>query len=198
MMYRDGQLENDPQVDRCSLRGKIWKALIGVGEVDAEYYISLVKSGQCKVYSKIRCDTPRTLKTNAKFHERVPESTLIRVLNSTCNHMQSKEINNRVSYVQGMNILLSPLLYVMPEVDAFYTFICLIENHYPRYVEASMSGVIDGCALLEECMEICDLDLYKHLMLQNDGGRVFHFRSVMTLCCCTPPVSYTHLRAHET
>lgn len=37
-------------------------------------------------------------------------------------------------YVQGMNVLCAPLLYVMPEPDAFWTFVKLSEL-IPRYMQ---------------------------------------------------------------
>ena len=35
-------------------------------------------------------------------------------------------------YVQGMMVLCAPLLFVMPEVDAFYSFNSLLNDHMPR------------------------------------------------------------------
>lgn len=48
------------------------------------------------------------------------------------------------SYVQGMNCLLAPLLYVMPEADAFYTFDILLRTCLPTYVQPSLDGVHEG------------------------------------------------------
>lgn len=68
----------------CSLRGRIWKILLRVKNIDANNYISLVEKGsaQNKLYQKIRNDTFRTFKTNRIFIARVPEEKQIRLLNA--------------------------------------------------------------------------------------------------------------------
>jgi cell cycle arrest protein BUB2 len=49
------------------------------------------------------------------------------------------------SYVQGMNVLLAPFLYVMPsELEAFHCFCRFIEVGCPTYVQPSLSGVHKG------------------------------------------------------
>lgn len=49
------------------------------------------------------------------------------------------------SYVQGMNVLLAPFLYVMPsELEAFHCFCHFIELNCPTYVQPSLSGVHKG------------------------------------------------------
>lgn len=40
--------------------------------------------------------------------------------------------NGKGLYVQGMTVLCAPLLFVMPEVDAFYCFNSLLNQHMPR------------------------------------------------------------------
>lgn len=53
-------------------------------------------------------------------------------------------INLKYSYVQGMNVLAAPFLYVMPELDAFYSFASLIQNTCPLYVQPALEGVHCG------------------------------------------------------
>jgi len=50
----------------------------------------------------------------------------------------------RFTYVQGMNCLLAPLLYVMPEADAFFTFDVFLRKALPIYVQPSLEGVNEG------------------------------------------------------
>jgi cell cycle arrest protein BUB2 len=49
------------------------------------------------------------------------------------------------NYVQGMNVLAAPFLYIMPtEVEAFYTFARFIERACPLYVQPTLEGVHRG------------------------------------------------------
>lgn len=64
----------------CSLRGKIWKVLLGVTVVDAEEYIRLVRLGPCGRHDAIMIDLPRTFKSDTLFHASVSQDNLIRVL----------------------------------------------------------------------------------------------------------------------
>ncbi|KAJ3113501.1 hypothetical protein HDU96_003324 [Phlyctochytrium bullatum] len=66
----------------CSLRGKVWKALLGIYRVSALEYVTLVGRGPCEVYDKIKNDTFRTLATDTKFMRKVNEGMIARVLNA--------------------------------------------------------------------------------------------------------------------
>lgn len=90
---------------------------------------------------------------------------------------------SNVGYVQGMNVLLAPILYVMPsELDAFTCFTALLAKHCPRYILANLEGVHAGCALSEACLEVLDPALHTHLsqrvQLQME---IFMFQYVLTL-----------------
>ena len=66
--------------------------------------------------------------------------------------------------MQGMNVLLAPLLFVMPsELDAFACFSALLAKHLPRYILANLEGVHAGCALAEACLRVLDPVLHSHL-----------------------------------
>ncbi|GMF24490.1 unnamed protein product [Phytophthora lilii] len=56
-------------------------------------------------------------------------------------------------YVQGMNVLCAPLLYVLPEPDAYHTFCQLIVRHCPHYMAPQLKGVEKGCALVDKCLQ---------------------------------------------
>eukprot|EP00003_Mantamonas_plastica_P025922 TRINITY_DN5168_c0_g2_i2.p3 TRINITY_DN5168_c0_g2~~TRINITY_DN5168_c0_g2_i2.p3 ORF type:complete len:106 (-),score=24.71 TRINITY_DN5168_c0_g2_i2:423-740(-) len=71
--------------------------------------------------------------------------------------------DGELGYVQGMNVLLAPFLYVMPEVDAFYAFERFVKMHLPRYVYPSLDGAHDGARLLDEVLEIVDPELYQYV-----------------------------------
>lgn len=57
---------------------------------------------------------------------------------------RSRLLNLSFSYVQGMNVLAAPFLYVMPELDAFYTFTAFIQHACPLYVQPALEGVHCG------------------------------------------------------
>ena len=63
-------------------------------------------------------------------------------------------------YVQGMNVLCAPFLYVMPEVDAFYSFSNLLTIHAPRYAQPNLDGAHLGCNLCDAILKHVDADLY--------------------------------------
>jgi cell cycle arrest protein BUB2 len=49
------------------------------------------------------------------------------------------------TYVQGMNVLAAPFLYIMPsEIEAFYCFSNFIEESCPLYVQPTLEGVHRG------------------------------------------------------
>lgn len=54
----------------------------------------------------------------------------------------------RFSYVQGMNVMFGMFLYVMPELDSFYSASLFISNHCPLYVQPSLEGVHCGSKVL--------------------------------------------------
>ena len=94
----DEKIIGDTSLIKCSLRGIVWKLLLGALHVDAMHYISLVqvllihslcitanidmhqKEGPCSADQKIRDDTFRTFKGDSIFWDRVTESEMTRVL----------------------------------------------------------------------------------------------------------------------
>lgn len=53
---------NAAQSTFCTLRGTIWKLLLGALHVDAQRYIDLLNMGPCWADRKLRNDTFRTFK----------------------------------------------------------------------------------------------------------------------------------------
>ncbi|KAI8832201.1 rab-GTPase-TBC domain-containing protein [Chytridium lagenaria] len=101
----------------------------------------------------------------------------------------SRLINLKFSYVQGMNVMLAPFLYVMPELDAYFTFTSFIHHTCPLYVQPALEGVHCGIKLLEKCMKIADPALYRSLRSKNLHPITYAFPSVMTFCACTQPLT---------
>ncbi|KAI8999308.1 bub2 protein [Gaertneriomyces semiglobifer] len=176
----------------CSLRGRIWKVLLGIYRVSSSEYFTLIERGPSPVHDKIRNDTFRTLATDKTFCARVREDMLTRVLSSFVwkmhNRPTSRLLNLTFSYVQGMNVLAAPFLYVMPELDAFYTFNTFIQYSCPLYVQPALEGVHCGLKLLDRCLQVLDPGLFRFLKAKNLSANIWAFPSVMTLCACTPPL----------
>lgn len=91
-------------------------------------------------------------------------------------------------YVQGMNVLLGPWLYVAPsELDAYYCFDAFLTNHCPRYIQKNLDGVHSGCALLDRCLQVLDPGLHKHIIGKISDIKIFAFPSIMTLMANMKP-----------
>ncbi|CAJ0905456.1 13378_t:CDS:2 [Entrophospora sp. SA101] len=88
----------------------------------------------------------------------------------------------KITYVQGMNVLAAPFLFVMPELDAFYSFSAFIQHFCPLYVTPNLEG------LLDKCLEIIDSNLFIYLKSKNLTAEIYAFPSVLTFCACTPPL----------
>jgi cell cycle arrest protein BUB2 len=95
----------------------------------------------------------------------------------------------QIGYVQGMNVLCGPFLYVArSEVEAFTGFENLITQECPGYVRGAMDGVHKGVALVDRVLEVVDPKLYAHLMDKNLPAKLWAFAPVLTLSACTPPL----------
>lgn len=121
--------------------------LLDVQTVDAAHYLALVARGPSAVHDKIQDDAFRTLATDQSFKDRVDEMALIRMLDAFVWHFESGNRDGLASfsYVQGMNVLAAPFLYVMQsEVEAFYCFCSFIQGCCPTYVQPTLTGVHEG------------------------------------------------------
>ena len=214
--------ERQVHVSRCSLRGRIWKLLLGVERVDARRYGRLIGRGpaRAEMEEKIENDIERTLKNNGEYHDRVPDDQLRRVLNayvisrstkncrsarsgghtrgtnrsrtttaarttiaaanSTFSTSSATAVETQLTtkdshggvvrgvggdglYVQGMNVLAAPLLYVMNELDAFCSFERLLTHHCPLYVKNDLRGAQEAAFLLEQVLAHVDPTLSAYL-----------------------------------
>ncbi|CAN6674534.1 mitotic check point protein Bub2p [Trichomonascus vanleenenianus] len=182
---------------QCAYRPYVWSVLLRSPPMKSSSYLSLVKRGPCIVYSKIRNDTFRTMTTDAQFRKKVFEDALIRVLNSYAWNQSAhrsetgkKSYQHSDAYVQGMNVLCAPFMYVArSEAQAYALFETLLTRDCPLYVEPTMPGVHTGLALLDMCLEIIDPKLYEFLRTKFLTTEVYGFASVLTFSACTPPLS---------
>ncbi|KAI9906130.1 hypothetical protein PsorP6_014154 [Peronosclerospora sorghi] len=187
----------------CSLRGRVWKAFLGVEkDVDMTKYAALVGRRASRDDGDIRNDTFRTFRGDLEFAQRVPEEKLVRLLNvfikelgsSPREEMQEESEHARggnlpsIRYVQGMNVLCAPLLYVLPEPDAYHTFCQLIVRHCPHYMAPQLKGVEKGCALVDKCLQTLDPDLYQHLSKRGITAQIYALPLILSLFACVPPL----------
>ncbi|KAI9294729.1 TBC-domain-containing protein [Neoconidiobolus thromboides FSU 785] len=175
-----------------SLRCRTWKALLGVYSFSAGEYLHYIAKGASPMFDKVKNDTFRTLATDKKFLERVQEVMLVRVLNAIVWKAQADAplgtIPTRFDYVQGMNVLVAPFLFVMPEVDAFFSSNVLLKNYCPTYVKPTLIGVHCGLKLMDKCLEVLDAELYFYLKSKGLTAEIYAFASILTLSACTPPL----------
>ncbi|KAL1637177.1 CDC16 protein [Neofusicoccum ribis] len=120
------------------------------------------------------------------FHSR---SSLAGTTITEGSQSQHGDAAEQVGYVQGMNVLAAPFLYVArSETEAFVAFDKFITNECPGYVRGSMEGVHKGLALVDTVLEIVDPKLYSHLVSKGMKAEIYAFASVLTMCACTPPL----------
>ncbi|KAF1784624.1 Rab-GTPase-TBC domain [Phytophthora cactorum] len=83
-------VEASSNASLCSLRGRVWKAFLGVeSNVDMTKYAALVGRGASHYDGDIRNDTFRTFRGDLEFAQRVPEEKLVRLLNVFINELGS-------------------------------------------------------------------------------------------------------------
>ncbi len=171
---------------RCSLRGLVWKALLGLGRVDENEYPDLVSQGPSADDSRVREDARRTFSKNDDFVARVPKDKLIRLLNAYVRACG----NSRGIYAQSMSLLAAPFLYVMAEPDAFHCFRVLLQQKVPLYVK-QYAGARRGCTLLDQCLAATDPKLHALFAEHGLNSEVYAFPSISSLGACVPPMSDT-------
>ncbi|EAL72986.1 RabGAP/TBC domain-containing protein [Dictyostelium discoideum AX4] len=166
---------------KCSLRGMIWKILLGVDKIQPDKYIELIEKGPSNRYQKIRKDIGRTFNRDSQFSQAVSQDQLSRCLNAFAHQCEE------LGYVQGMNAICGTFLYVLPEVEAFQCFYSLLTQCCPNYFTSNISGVNDASKLLDRILEFVDPELYEYL--QNRSYHPLLFTPpILSLGTATPPL----------
>lgn len=182
----DANIMHTQLFGRCSLRGLVWKALLGIGTIDTNEYASLVRQGPSADDSRVREDARRTFSKNDDFTSRVPNDKIIRVLNAYVRSCGNK----RGVYAQSMSLLAAPFLYVMPEPDAFHCFRVFLREKVPSYVKR-YTGARKGCSLLDQCLISTHPALHDLFAAHGLNAEVYAFPSVSSLGACVQPMSDT-------
>ncbi|CCE65938.1 hypothetical protein TPHA_0N01570 [Tetrapisispora phaffii CBS 4417] len=111
--------------------------------------------------------------------------------NNSSSYANSRNRNNRQvsTYVQGMNLILAPLLYSCPsESMAFQLFSSLCYNIIPTYINSNISGAHNGAKLLDICLKIIDPKLSKFLSDNLLTAEIYGLPSILTLSSCNKPL----------
>lgn len=194
--------------DPCPYRAYIWCILLRASPIESEWYSGVVARGEVNTESmgvdskfahiseKIRNDVFRTFQNNKKFWSKTSEDEFIRVLNAfawcVIENDEINELSNvknsRLSpYVQGMNVLAGPFLYVCrSEPQSFTLFYNLLIVQMPRYVTPTLIGAMDGVRLVELVLNSVDKKLSEFLKKSMSSAKIYALPSVLTLCACTP------------
>ncbi|KAK6198122.1 rab-GTPase-TBC domain-containing protein [Scheffersomyces amazonensis] len=175
--------------DQSPYRSYVWSILLRVPNFRTEEYISLLQSMPRTlnpiIYKKIKNDTFRTLKNDTNFKSKVSEESLIRILSCI-----AITIDDKVGYVQGLNVLLAPIAYVCHKSEPYAYAILhnLIRNHIPLYITPNLDGVHTALNLVEVVLKIIDPVLSEYLDSKFLKPEIYAFPSILTLCACTPPL----------
>jgi cell cycle arrest protein BUB2 len=149
--------------DAITLRGRVWKILLRVRKMNPSKYEELVSLGPSGCDDTIVLDATRTLSNEQEFRERVTNDTLVRVLNAWQHYLNKR--GHKEAYCQGVNCYVAPLLYVMPELDAFHCLCKLTKWHCPLYLSEAnnVPGVFRAVDLFVEILTEMDPELAQYL-----------------------------------
>jgi cell cycle arrest protein BUB2 len=186
---------------KCSLRGRIWQILLRVPQYDANEYLELVKKGPSDIHEKFLKDGYRSFlnrKNETELLRRVTQPKLARVINSLRHIMSNSKMD--ITYCQGMNSVCSPFLYVMPEVDAFFSFVQFIKTVCPLYWNTDITGAYHGqkvnligvnnffTKLFREILQIVDVELYEYFEKKEFKLEAINLRCILSFNGTTPPI----------
>lgn len=163
-------------------RPKRWKHLLQYSDIDYEGYCERLEQDNEGDFDNIIGDVSRTYNGNTLFWSKVSRESMIRILKIFV-------IYEKGVYVQGMNVVLAPFLYVFNEHEAFALFKNFVSSVCPRYFEYNMSGVYDGILLFEQCIQALDSELHRTLVSKLTSFQVFSFPAILTFFASMEPLS---------
>lgn len=176
--------------EQCPYRSYVWSILCKVPVYPVHKYSRIISSitGTLspELYQKIKNDTFRTLMNDRQFHAKVTEQLLMRILAAVA----ISTPQNKVGYVQGMNVLLAPISYVChkSEPQAFALLHHVVTKQIPLYITPSLDGVHTALDLVDIVLKIIDPVLSAYLDSKFLKAEIYAFPSVLTLSACTPPL----------
>ena len=175
-----------------TLRGQLWRAMLGVSKMDLNDYLSQINKKESRMYNIIRSDASYAFRKEGigkEYEERVVnygEVALVRILNSYCHkystNYDSSSLNSSNGnvyynrrYMGGIYRIAELMLYVMPELESYHTFISITNIHLPTYFNAcpdctlgtNKIGMNACCYLTFEIIALLDKELYHKLVSSN-------------------------------
>lgn len=87
---------------------------------------------------------------DGEFSKRVPQDKLTRLLCAALHSFDEYGFSNenkKLTYVQGLNIPAGIFLYVMPELDAFFSFLRFVRT-CPLYWTKDIEGAHNGLQVI--------------------------------------------------
>lgn len=199
--------------EECPYRAYIWSILLRASPVESEWYSGVVSRGEVNggnigfggdsgydhVGEKIRNDVFRTFQNDKTFWSKVSEGEFIRVLNVFAWCVIQDTIGTDIDpssgdiiispYVQGMNVIAGPFLYICKsEPQSFTLFYNLLMVHMPRYITPNLNGTMDGVKLVDLVLQSVDPKLSEFLQSNMSSAKIYALPSILTLCACTPPL----------
>ncbi|KAJ2801563.1 CDC16 protein [Coemansia guatemalensis] len=169
------------------LRSMMWLAMLEVRGISLEGYSQALQCCPSSSADKINNDAFRTLAADAEFRRAVPTESIVRVLNALLS-APDRSTSDPPRYVQGMNTLLAPFLYVMGEGAGFYAFRQFLRNECPLYARPSLPGVHACVQLVDECLATVDARLFSHLKRHGAVAKIYAFPAAMTLSASVGPL----------
>jgi hypothetical protein len=90
--------------------------------------------------------------------------------------------NFDVGYVQGMNDLLAPILFVFQgdEAEAFWCFVALMRQR-AKFFDADQAGMTLELEMLGHALRILDAEFYDHLVRTDSANCFFAYRWLLCL-----------------
>ncbi|KAJ2679313.1 CDC16 protein [Coemansia spiralis] len=169
------------------LRRTMWLAMLEVQDIGLDGYVRALRCCPSASADKIDNDAFRTLAADAEFRRRVSTDSIVRVLNALLS-APDRSASDPPRYVQGMNTLLAPFLFVMGEGAGFYAFRQFLRKECPLYARPSLPGVHACVQLVDECLALIDPQLFSHLKRHGAVAKIYAFPAAMTLCASIGPL----------
>ncbi|KAJ2159994.1 CDC16 protein [Coemansia sp. RSA 552] len=169
------------------LRTMMWLAMLEVRDISLDGYAAALRCCPSTSAAKIDNDAFRTLAGDVEFRRNVSTESVVRVLNALlCS--PDRMASDPPRYVQGMNTLVAPFLYVMGEGAGFYAFRQFLRKECPLYARPSLPGVHACVQLVDECLAHVDAPLYSHLRAHGAVAKIYAFPAAMTLSASVGPL----------
>jgi cell cycle arrest protein BUB2 len=167
------RLEDDRQLP--TLRGKVWRVLLGVGFIDVDAYLRYVALGPSDRHSNIVEDVQRTHATHARRSSRfkavVSVESVIRVMNSFIHYRKAAQLHQEQSYYsQAWCIYAAVLLAQLPEPAAFWCFVSLLTHHSPAFANPEASVARDLSQHFEQLLSLFDPELSTYIFAKKAPG----------------------------